>query len=61
MQGDEIAISAMAMGISRVVLAEFRGDPREQSQHHRKCFARGQICGHQREVFLCLPLSLTLD
>ena len=40
----------MGMGIHRVVPAEFGGDLGEQLQHYRECFARGQICGYQREV-----------
>ena len=57
-QGNEVAISVMDMGIHRPVLAGFRGDLREQPQHHRECFARGQICGCQREVLPRLSFPL---
>ena len=60
-QGDEVAISAMGMGIHRAVVgAGFKEDPSEQPLRHRKCFSHGQICGCQLEVLLCLSLSLTL-
>ena len=60
-QGDEVAISAMGMGIHRAVVgAGFKGDPSKRPPRHRKCFAHGQIRGYQREVRLCLSLSLAL-
>ena len=57
MQGDEVAIGAMGMGTPRVVLGKFRGGPCEELQHHRECFAGGQIPSYQREV---LPILLCL-
>ena len=61
MQDDEVAISAMGMGIYRAVVgAGFKEDPSERHPRHRKCFSHGQICGCQREVRLCLSLSLAL-
>ena len=60
-QGDEVAISTMGMGIHRAVVgAGFKEDPSERHPRHHKCFAHGQICNYQREVLLCLSSSLAL-
>ena len=37
MQSDEVALSAVGMGTPGAVLAEFRGDPCKEPQHHHRC------------------------
>ena len=56
MQSNEVAVYTMGMGTPGAVLAEFRGDPCKEPQHHHKCFAGGR--GYQRGVLPCLSLSL---
>ena len=60
-QVDEVAISAIDMGIHRAVPVGFGRDLGVQPQRHCECFARGQICGYQCEVLPCLSLFPAWD
>ena len=58
-QGDAVAVCAMGVGTPRVITQqEFGGDPYDEAYCHCERHARGRIPGYQREVLLCLSLTL---